>query len=258
MKKRIIIALATLLTLIAVFVLARFPGLEPTGTENFVTYSLPTNNLDMGNYSVLANTFTSTVSSGTAPFVVASTTKVANLNADAVDGVSIGAGTLLATYLQNTGTDLGDADIDVDLSNTNTGNVTNFTTNGIASLNLAFKTIVTNSSGAETLTAAQTGSLVVATKTNGATTVTIPDPSSATVGVVYYLLQTADQNLVVTCTTADSNSIVCNGVATSDNVTISTSSHKIGAGMFIVGISATKWYVGGLNPESLLTPEAAD
>jgi len=51
-------------------------------------------------------------------------------------------------------------------------------------------------------------------------------------------------------------------VATSDNVTISTASHKIGAGMIVMGIStgeATyKWYVGGLNPESVLTPEAAD
>lgn len=259
MKKRILISLLITLTLIATcVVLARFPGLEPTGTENFVTYSLPTNNLDMGNYSVLANTFTSTVSTGTAPFTVSSTTKVANLNADAVDGVSIASGTLLANYLQAIGTDLGDADITIDLSNTNTGNVTNITTDGVATLNLSYKTIVTNTSGAETLTAAQSGSLVVATKSDGATTVTIPDPSSATIGVVYYLLQTEDQNLVVTCTSADNNAIVCDGVATSDNVTISTASHKIGAGMLVVGISATKWYVGGLNPESLLTPEAAD
>ena len=64
--------------------------------------------------------------------------------------------------------------------------------------------------------------------------------------------------MIVTCTTADNNAFVCNGVATSDNVTISTSSHKIGAGMIVIGISATQWYVGGLNPESLLTPEAAD
>ena len=77
-------------------------------------------------------------------------------------------------------------------------------------------------------------------------------------GVYYRILQTADQDLVVTCTTANSNGIVCDGVATTDNVTINTGSHKIGAGMYILGISATKWYVGGLNPESVLTPEAAD
>jgi len=93
---------------------------------------------------------------------------------------------------------------------------------------------------------------------NNPTTITIPDTSSATIGVVYYLLQTADQNLIVTPTTADDNSIVCNGVATSDNVTISEAGHKIGAGMIVIGISATQWYVGGLNPESILTPEAAD
>jgi hypothetical protein len=76
--------------------------------------------------------------------------------------------------------------------------------------------------------------------------------------VIYHIVQTANQNLVLTCATANSNGIVCDGVATSDNVTISTASHLIGAGMIVIGISATQWYVGGLNPESLLTPEPAD
>jgi hypothetical protein len=114
-----------------------------------------------------------------------------------------------------------------------------------------------NTDGSETLTASQSGTTVVCSYA-GATTITIPDPSASTVGVVYYVVQTADQNLVVTATTANGNSIVCDGVATSDNVTISTASHKIGSGMVIIGISSTQWYVGGLNPESLLTPEAAD
>lgn len=117
------------------------------------------------------------------------------------------------------------------------------------------RSVVVNTDESETLTAAQSNCIVT---TDGAATITIPDPSTATIGVIYYVLQTADANLIVTATTANSNSIVCDGVATSDNVTISTSSHKIGAGMIIIGISATQWYVGGLNPESVLTPEAAD
>jgi hypothetical protein len=112
--------------------------------------------------------------------------------------------------------------------------------------------------GDTTLTAAHSGRFVISTHASGTTTVTIPDPGSTTVGVIYYILQTADQNLVVTAATANGNSIVCDGVATSDNVTISAENHKIGAGMIVIGISATQWYVGGLNPESVLIPEAAD
>jgi hypothetical protein len=117
------------------------------------------------------------------------------------------------------------------------------------------QTVIVNTDESETLSSAQSGVVVT---TDGAATVTIPDPSAATIGVIYYILQTADDNLIITATTANSNSIVCDGVATSDAVTISTASHKIGAGMIVIGISATQWYVGGLNPESVLTPEAAD
>lgn len=115
--------------------------------------------------------------------------------------------------------------------------------------------IVANTDESETLTAAQSGYLFTF---DGAATATIPDPSAATVGVVYYLMQTADASLTVTCTTANSNAIISDGVATTDSVAITTASHQIGAGMIVIGISATKWYVGGLNPESVLTPEAAD
>lgn len=120
------------------------------------------------------------------------------------------------------------------------------------------RSIVTNTDATETLTAAQANCVVLCTASGGATTITIPDPSASTVGVIYYIVQTANQDLILTAATANGNSIVCDGVATSDNVTISTSSHKIGAGMIVIGISATQWYVGGLNPESLLTPEACN
>lgn len=126
---------------------------------------------------------------------------------------------------------------------------------GLFSGGLQLVNVVTNTDESETLTAAQSGYLVT---TDGAATVTIPDPSAATVGVIYYLMQTADASLTVTATTANSNSIICDGVATTDSVAITTAGHQIGAGMVVIGISATKWYVGGLNPESVLTPEAAD
>jgi hypothetical protein len=116
---------------------------------------------------------------------------------------------------------------------------------------------VANTDGTETLDATQSGVIVTAAYA-GTTTITIPDPGATTVGVVYYLIQTANQTLTVTATTANGNSIVCDGVATSDNVSITTAGHLIGAGMVVIGISATQWYVGSLNPESLLTPEAAD
>jgi len=172
-----------------------------------------------------------------------------------VTGTGIGAGLVIrnkgegATWPVDISMQYGET-----ISNTTDGTVA---VSGVLSANQRFATVVANTDGSETLTAAQSGALVTAVYA-GATTITIPDPSSATIGVVYYLLQTADQNLIVTPTTADDNSIVCNGVATSDNVTISEAGHKIGAGMIVIGISATQWYVGGLNPESILTPEAVD
>lgn len=151
------------------------------------------------------------------------------------------------------------ADLQVFDIQVNSASVFNVDSTGMINpLYIKLGTVVANTDGTETLTAAQSGCFVTASKSDGATTITIPDPSAATVGVYYRILQMADQDLVVTCATANSNGIVCDGVATTDNVTINTGSHKIGAGMYILGISATKWYVGGLNPESVLTPEAAD
>jgi hypothetical protein len=118
--------------------------------------------------------------------------------------------------------------------------------------------VIVNTDGTETLDATMSGKTVTLSKSDGASTVTIPDASAATVGVVYYIVQIADQNFTVTSTTANNNSFVCDNVATSDAVTCSTASHLIGSGMIVIGISATQWYVGALNPEEVLTPEAAD
>jgi len=114
-----------------------------------------------------------------------------------------------------------------------------------------------NTDGSETLTAAQTGLIVTASKADGTTTVTLPDPAAGTVGVVYEIYQTADQVLDVVPTTADGNSIVALNVATSDKVSLSTAGEKIGGGIRIVGISATKWAAFAIG-SATLSVEAAD
>jgi hypothetical protein len=170
-----------------------------------------------------------------------------NLNASSNFAVNIGTGSTASAVTIGGG------------SNTVAVNSTNYSvsTTGVG-IGLKLGTPVLNTTGTETLTVAQSNKMIVSSKSDGATTVVLPDPGATTVGVVYYILQTVDQNITVSLTTPDGNSIVCDGVATSDAVTISTASHKIGAGMLVIGISATQWYVGGLNPESVLTPEAAD
>jgi len=148
--------------------------------------------------------------------------------------------------------------VDISLQNGETiANTTDGTVavSGVLSANPRFATVIVNTDESETLTADQSGAIVTF---DGAGTATIPDASAATIGVVYYLIQTADANLTVTSTTANNNSFVCDHVATSDAVSLSTASHLIGSGMIVIGISATKWYVGALNPEEYLTPEAAD
>ncbi len=52
-------------------------------------------------------------------------------------------------------------------------------------------TPILNTDGSETLDATMSGKMCIASKADGATTITIPDPSAATVGIVYYIMQTA-------------------------------------------------------------------
>jgi hypothetical protein len=59
-----------------------------TGDKTFASI-LAGANLDIGDYELRAQTFESDVATGTAPLAVASTTKVTNLNADQVDGLSL-------------------------------------------------------------------------------------------------------------------------------------------------------------------------
>jgi len=118
--------------------------------------------------------------------------------------------------------------------------------------------ILVNTDGTETLTVGQSGVWVSCTKSDGATAITIPDPSADSIGVIYTILQTVDQNVTVGPTTGNGNSIIADNVLTSDLVTLGTASHKIGAGVRIVGVSATKWHATALSGVCPLTVEAAD
>ena len=69
------------------------------GTADSLTSLTVANNIDIGNFQLRAKTLRSDVSTGTAPFTVASTTTVANLSADMVDGVE--AHTLLNDSLNS-------------------------------------------------------------------------------------------------------------------------------------------------------------
>lgn len=139
-----------------------------------------------------------------------------------------------------------------------TGNTTiggTLTVSGNATL--PYTPIVSETTAARTVTSADFGKVIVCSYA-GATTVTLPDPSASTVGAVFYVAQTVDQNLtIVGGSTADNDQIVADGVATSDNVAFSTASHKIGAMARVTGISATQWLITNASA-CTMTVEAAD
>ncbi|MBL10437.1 MAG: hypothetical protein CL402_07990, partial [Acidiferrobacteraceae bacterium] len=60
--------------------------LTTSAAQNLAIMQGAANNVDIGNYKLTAQTLASDVSTGTAPLTVASTTLVANLNADKLDG----------------------------------------------------------------------------------------------------------------------------------------------------------------------------
>lgn len=104
------------------------------------------------------------------------------------------------------------------------------------------------------VTEADFGSLIAATFATGATTIRLPAP---VLGAQLFVAQTVNQNLVIVGGTADdNNALIADGVATSDNVSFSTASHKIGGCAHIIGLE-DKWLV--LNASSAaMTVEAAD
>lgn len=136
------------------------------------------------------------------------------------------------------------------------------TWSGVQTAGIIQPASIYNSDGSETLDATMSGKTVVCTKSDGTTTITIPVPAAGTVGVVYEIVQTADRQVDVVCTTADSNGIVADGVATSDQVSLATASHLIGGGIRLIGIqtaaSTYKWFATAMSPTEPLTVEAAD
>ena len=144
-----------------------------TSSHDYKFTHLPTQvqNWDAGGYEVRAQTFQSDVSTGTAPFIVASTTVVTNLNADKLDG--------------NDASDLGDfVSGDIMLS-TNSSPQSGWT-DVSATYNNKFIRISsgspTSTGGADTHTHGA-GSLVTATHNHGGNTgSTVPAGSLAQAG----------------------------------------------------------------------------
>jgi hypothetical protein len=91
------------------------------GTADGLTSLTIANNVDVGDYQIRAKTFQSDVATGTAPFTVASTTKVSNLNADLLDGISS------AAFLRSNTTDTASGVITF----SNTTNSTNTTSGAV-------------------------------------------------------------------------------------------------------------------------------
>ena len=121
----------------------------------------------------------------------------------------------------------------------------------------SFRKIVTDATGAVTAGATHWGKVIAATKSDGATTITLPAPSTDLVGAWFEVIQTVDQNLTIIGATANNNAIIADGVLTTDSVVFSTSSHKIGARAFVMCVSATKWFIANAS-SCTMTVEAAD
>jgi hypothetical protein len=116
--------------------------------------------------------------------------------------------------------------------------------------------IVAETTAARAVTSADYGK-IIACSYAGATTITLPAPSSSTIGATFFVAQTVDQTLTIIGATADNNAIIADGVLTADQVAFSTASHKIGAMARVTGISATKWLITNAS-SCAMTVEAAD
>ena len=131
------------------------------GTLNLMTALTVANDIDVGAYEVRALTFESDVATGTAPLTIASTTMVANLNADLLDGVQG------AAYSQIAGTET----------------LTNKT---LTAPKIANNGFIADANGAEQIIFATTSSAVnELTITNGATGVpaTIASSGESNIGL---------------------------------------------------------------------------
>lgn len=123
---------------------------------------------------------------------------------------------------------------------------------------LQYLPIVTETTTSRTVTSSDFGKVIVCTAAGGATTVTLPNPGASIVGATLHIAQTANQDLIIVGgSTANNNKIVADGVATSDQVSFATASHKIGAMARVTCISATQWLITNAS-SCAMTVEAAD
>ena len=138
-------------------------------------------NWDIGAYELRAQTFQSDIATGTAPFIVASTTVVTNLNADTVDGANA------ADFLKKDASVALTASWDVGTYTVTALRFVSDQGTGTAPFTVASTTVVTNLN-ADTLDAqhAPTGTIVGTSDTQTLTnkTLTAPDINGGTVDAI--------------------------------------------------------------------------
>lgn len=173
-----------------------------------------------------------------------------------VPGLRIGTGNLLITNGTVTVKD-SNAATKVTIA-PSTGNITTSGTITAGGAVTAPYMPIVNETGASRTIASTDFGKIIACSYAGATTITLPDPSSGIVGATLFITELVDQTLtIVGGSTANNNQIIADGVLTSDSVAFSTSSHKIGAMCRVTCISATKWLITNASG-CAMTPEAAD
>lgn len=149
--------------------------------------------------AVSATQYTSTITTGTAPLVVASTTVVANLNADLLDGIDSASFATLAGVETLTNKTLTSPKINENVALTSTSTKLNYLTSaggttGTASTNIVFSTsptlvtptlgvasatsLATSAASPLLLTNGQLATVTLTSQTVGGTTLTIPDFAS--------------------------------------------------------------------------------
>ena len=102
--------------------------LTTSAAQNLAIIQGGSSNVDIGSFSLTAETLVSDVTTGTAPFTVSSTTAVSNLNADLLDGnhgshytdftnMTVEAGEVTNTMLENNSISFGGVSVDLGSSN---------------------------------------------------------------------------------------------------------------------------------------------
>jgi len=144
----------------------------------------------------------------------------------------------------NEGSPSGRKAFTADMRLQNGETISNATNNEVAvsgqtKANVMFATFVSNTDGSETIAAGDSGKIYIGTKTDGATTFTLPTPAAGLAGHVNLFYQTADQNMVIT---GDADKMtVFGGDGTSQSITFDQAT-KIGTSA-IAFCTGTMWLV---------------